>query len=378
MPSVRTPERELGSALLRDHRPESFLLSSPNGVVLAPDPVHDLLSEDAARAALATASGDDVLVGAFPFDLDQPARLALSSTVRHGAPVAAEAFSPPPASGAIRWSRGAEDVGEYRSAVAGALRRMELGGLDKVVLARAIELTGDRAVRPAELVAALAAGDPRAYVYSIDLGDRTLVGASPELLVSQRDGTVLANPLAGSAPRHPDPVRDGQNATALLYSAKDQGEHRMVVDAVADGLAPLCRQLTVPQRPELLRTGTMWHLSSRVTGVPRDGVTALDLALALHPTPAVCGLPTAAAGRLIRELEPFDRGFYAGMVGWTDARGNGEWAVTIRCVELRDRSLRLFAGAGVVPESTPDGEVAETAAKFRAVLRALNIEEDHR
>jgi isochorismate synthase len=376
--SVRTPERELATALLREHRPESFLLSSPNGVVLAPDPVYDLSSGDPARTALATASSDDVLVGAFPFDLTRPARLALSGTVRHGAPLAAETPPPAPARSAIRWSRRTEDVAGYRSAVSRALRRMASGDLDKVVLARAIELTGDRALRPVDLVAALAAGDPRAYVYSVDLGDRTLVGASPELLVSQRNGMVLANPLAGSAPRDPDPVRDGQNATALLYSAKDQGEHRVVVDAVADGLAPLCRRLTVPERPELLRTGTMWHLSSRVTGVPRDGVTALDLALALHPTPAVCGLPTAAAETLITELEPFDRGFYAGMVGWTDARGNGEWAVTIRCVELRDRSLRLFAGAGVVPESTPDGEVAETAAKFRAVLRALNIEEDDR
>jgi len=374
--SVRTPERELGAALLRDHRPDSFLLSSPSGVVLVPAPVYNLTSVDAAHAALATASATDVLVGALPFDRARPARLALAGTARRGEPLGVEAVPVSPPSTGIRWSRREEDVAGYRSAVTAALRRIEHGGLDKVVLARALELTGDRAVRPADLVAALAAGDPHAYVYSLDLGDRTLVGASPELLVSQRDGVVLANPLAGSAPRHPDPVQDGQNATALLYSAKDQGEHRVVVAAVADGLAPLCREMSVPERPELLRTGTMWHLSSRITAVPRDGVTAVDLALALHPTPAVCGLPTAAAGELITELEPFDRGFYAGTVGWTDARGDGEWVVAIRCVELRDRSLRLFAGAGVVPQSTPDGEVAETAAKFRTMLRALNIEEN--
>jgi isochorismate synthase len=371
--STQLSDRDTG--LLAGYRPDSFLFSSPDGVLLVPAPVYDLTSADEARTALADAADGDVLVGAFPFDPAQRARLALSPSARHGGPLVRDRPAVPAEIG-VRWSRRSEDVAGYRNAVAAAVHQIRSGDLDKVVLARTLDLAGDRPVDPADLVAAFAAGDPRAYVYSVGLGDRTLVGASPELLVSRRDGVVLANPLAGSASRHEDPVQDGQNATALLYSAKDQAEHRMVVSAVADGLTPLCRKLSVPSRPELLRTGSMWHLSSRITGVPRDGVTAVDLALALHPTPAVCGSPAATAARLIAELEPFDRGCYAGMAGWTDARGDGEWAVALRCVELHADSLRLFAGAGVVAGSTPDGETAETTAKFRTVLRALGIEEE--
>lgn len=369
--SVRAGEHDTVATLLRDYRPDSFFLASPRGVVLAPSPAFGLTSPDAARSALADARPGTLLVGAFPFDLRQPARMGLSEAVRHAAPMVPGSVTMPAGPGAIRWSWNDPDHSAFQVAVARALDRISAGDLRKVILARSAELTADRPVRPAELLTALAAGDPSAYVFATDLGRRTLLGASPELLVSRRCGTVLANPIVGSAPRDPDPVQDGHNATTLLRSVKEHQEHHVVVDKVADALAPLCRRLRVPKLPELLRTAQMWHLSSRVTALPREGVTALDLALALHPTPAVCGRPAGSASEVINEVEPVRRDFYTGIVGWTDTWGDGEWAIAMRCGELRDTSLRLYAGASVVESSTPDGEAARTRTQLDTLLSAL-------
>jgi len=185
---------------------------------------------------------------------------------------------------------------------------------------------------------------------------------------------VVANPLAGSVPRSPDPAEDRRRADALLVSAKDRWEHSVVVDAVRQSLEPLCATLTVPSEPSLVQTNSMWHLSTVVTGTVADpSVSALRLATALHPTPAVCGTPTDAARAAIAEYEAFDRGFYTGMVGWSDTRGDGEWVVTIRCAVTDGRNLRLYAGAGVVAESDPEAELAETSAKFRTLLDGLGL-----
>jgi isochorismate synthase len=204
---------------------------------------------------------------------------------------------------------------------------------------------------------------------------RTLVGASPELLVSRRGGRLVANPLAGSAPRGADLAEDVRRAAALLESPKDLHEHAVVVAAVREALAPYCTRLELPERPALARTAALWHLSTTVTGELSDpSVTALDLASALHPTPAVCGTPARTARAVISASEPFDRGPYTGMVGWQDADGDGEWVVTIRCAEAEGRTLRLFAGAGVVAASTAEAETAETEAKFRTFLHAVGAE----
>jgi isochorismate synthase len=187
---------------------------------------------------------------------------------------------------------------------------------------------------------------------------------------------VTANPLAGSAARSDDPIEDGRRATMLLRSAKDRREHAAVVDAIVANLSPLCTNVRVPAEPQLLPTATMWHLASPITASLRDPATSsLRLATALHPTPAVCGVPTERARSLIGELEPFDRGFYAGMVGWCDACGDGEWVITIRCGEVASDSLRLYAGAGIVAGSEPESELAETSAKFRTLLSALGLNE---
>jgi isochorismate synthase len=159
----------------------------------------------------------------------------------------------------------------------------------------------------------------------------------------------------------------------LAASAKDQREHAFVVDAMATALAPLCSDLDVPATPGLTQTPNMWHLGTRIVGSVREpATTALDLAVALHPTPAVCGTPTADAREFILTNEG-DRGFYAGAVGWCDSAGDGEWMVGIRCAELSadGRTIRASAGGGIVSDSDPQLELAETSAKLRTILSAL-------
>jgi isochorismate synthase len=184
---------------------------------------------------------------------------------------------------------------------------------------------------------------------------------------------VRANPLAGSAPRSGDKDQDRANADGLVASAKDREEHAIVVDAVAAVLRPLCATLTWDPDPVLLETANVWHLSTRFRGrlAPDPAPSALDLALALHPTPAIAGAPTEAALAAIAQLEGFARGAYAGPVGWVDADGNGVWAIALRCALLSEDRATLYAGAGIVGASEPADEVDETDRKFRAFLDAL-------
>ncbi|MFE9686708.1 isochorismate synthase [Streptomyces sp. NPDC006285] len=318
-----------------------------------------------------------VVVGALPFAPGAPPALAVPRTVRWAPPLRRDpliALPVPDETGRPDWQvREVPAPEHYGRAVAAAVARMRAGEFDKVVLARTLELTtGSEPDLPA-MLRRLARHDPSGYTFAVPSGpDRTLIGASPELLVARDGGTLTANPLAGSAPRSADLAEDVRRAVALLESEKDLHEHAVVVAAVREALAPFCASLRVPERPTLVRTATMWHLSTTVTGEVADpATTALDLASALHPTPAVCGTPTEVARAVIAESEPFDRGAYTGMVGWQDADGDGEWVVTIRCAEAEGRTLRLFAGAGVMAASTPEAETAETAAKFRTFLHAV-------
>jgi len=201
---------------------------------------------------------------------------------------------------------------------------------------------------------------------------RSLVGASPELLVSRRGDRVRSMPLAGTATRAGDPDADVANAEALAASGKDREEHAFVVAAVADVLGGFCDDLTFDAEPVLEPTANVWHLATRFEGTLRDrSVTALDLVAELHPTPAVCGTPEMAARSYIALTEGFDRGAYAGPVGWVDARGDGDWAIALRCAELDGTRATLYAGAGIVGGSDPASELDETDRKFRAFLDSL-------
>ncbi|MET8472857.1 isochorismate synthase [Streptomyces sp. NPDC006422] len=319
---------------------------------------------------------DPVVMGAIPFAPDARPALAVPESVRWAAPLREDPLiALPVAPVDLEWTvREVPEPEVYGAVVAAAVDRMKAGEFDKVVLARTLELTARRAPDLPAMLRRLARRDPAGYTFAVPSAPgRTLIGASPELLVSRTGATLTANPLAGSAPRSADLAEDVRRAAALLESAKDLHEHAVVVDAVRAALAPFCRTIDVPARPTLVRTAAMWHLSTTVTGELADPgrITALDLASALHPTPAVCGTPTDLARRVIAESEPFDRGAYTGMVGWQNAEGDGEWVVTIRCAEAEGNLLRLFAGAGVVAESSPEAETAETGAKFRTFLNAV-------
>ena len=263
----------------------------------------------------------------------------------------------------------------YRRAVADATRRIREGELRKVVLARTIEIAAGRKFDPAQLLWRLRAVDPGCYAFAFPTGNRrprVLVGASPELLISRRGLEVRSEPLAGSAPRSGDPDEDRASGEGLLASAKDREEHVIVVEAIEETLAPLCEDLQRDPEPVLLSTANVWHLATRFRGrLHKPAPDALSLAIALHPTPAVCGTPRSVASRLIRELEQIERNGYAGPVGWVDANGDGEFALALRCAELRDDEARLFAGAGIVADSDPALELDETERKFRALLDAL-------
>ncbi len=263
----------------------------------------------------------------------------------------------------------------YERAVAEASRRIREGELRKVVLARTLEVAAGRALDARQLLQRLRSVDPECYAFAFPTGSarpHVLVGASPELLVSRRGREVRSEPLAGSAPRSGDPDEDRASAERLLASAKDREEHAIVVEAIEETLAPLCSELERDPEPVVLSTANVWHLATRFRGELRDPASdALSLAIALHPTPAVCGTPRSVAARMIRTLEPFERGFYGGPVGWVDASGDGEFAIALRCAELSGDSARLFSGAGIVADSDPAAELDETERKFRALLDAL-------
>lgn len=260
---------------------------------------------------------------------------------------------------------------DYLAAVRAARALIAAGALEKVVLARTLVARSDHPFDVATLLERLRAVEPDCYVFGVE----GLLGATPELLLARSGRTVRSTPLAGTAAREADPTADDAAARALLRSQKDRDEHAFVVRAVRAALEGACERLEVEPEPSVVPTSKVWHLSTEVRGILRSDAPgppgALALAAGLHPTPAVCGTPTEAARAAIRDLERIERGLYAGLVGWTDARGDGEWAVALRCAEVNGDRARLYAGAGIVAGSDPDAELAETDAKFRAMIDAL-------
>lgn len=327
-----------------------------------------------------------VVVGAVPFEASAPCRLFIPAhvEVERGALRAGERSprgqTEPRLAARLLRATAVPSEGGYRLAVARALELLTAGDLAKVVLARTLELQLLEPVAISALVRRLFAQNPTTYRYALHLAappevqPGIFLGASPELLASRRGDVVQSNPLAGSTPRGTSPSDDRDRAERLLRSEKDRREHALVAEFVADTLQPFCRDLDVPPGPSLVQTRTLWHLSTRVRGTLRDPeISSLQVALALHPTPAVCGHPGAAARRALRQLEGFERGLFAGLVGWCDASGDGDWAVAIRCAEVERSRLRLFAGAGIVAGSTPDSELRETGVKLNTLLGALNL-----
>ncbi len=280
----------------------------------------------------------------------------------------------PAAPGEARFSDGALSGAEWQAAVADAVARITAGDLEKVVLARDLvaHLGGPVDVR--RPLRRLARGYPMCWTFHVD----GWFGATPEMLVRRERGLVTSRVLAGTIRRTGDDAHDIALAATLARSSKDLEEHEYAVRSVADALGPYCDSMNLPDAPFVLHLPNVMHLATDVTAVVHDALTAsgtganaLELAAALHPSAAVGGTPTKTAVRLISEIEGMDRGRYAGPVGWMDARGDGEFGIALRSAEVREDSVRLFAGCGIVADSDPAAELAEAAAKFIPVRDAL-------
>jgi len=268
----------------------------------------------------------------------------------------------------------------YVSAVRSAVERIAAGEFQKIVLARAKDLCVARAdapdakepIHPMEALHRLRQRFEQCYAFSLANGaGQSFIGASPERLLRVHGGLLQTEALAGSAPRGATPEEDLTLGEALLGSEKQRHEQRLVLDAIVQNLSPLGLQLEFAQMPELRRLDNVQHLHTPIRAALPVGVRALDVLSRLHPTPAVGGVPQAAACAGIRAIENFPRGLYAGALGWVDSRGNAEFFVGLRSALIDGHTARLYAGAGIVGASVPEEELAETVLKFAAMERAL-------
>jgi menaquinone-specific isochorismate synthase len=287
----------------------------------------------------------------------------------------------------------------WRELVTGAVARIDGGALGKVVLARQVDVTANRPFVTSDVLSRLLALYPTCMVFRID----GFLGASPELLIERRGALVASHPLAGTIGRSGDLATDEALIARLLASPKDRREHAHVIEGLLRTLGPACDSLEVPDKPTVLELRNVSHLATRLSGtlsaVPgrpagtgsspdRAGgqpepsgdppahpglrvPSALQLVARVHPTPAVGGSPTDAAVAYIGEVEGFDRGRYAGPVGWMDARGDGTWAIGLRSADVSGNRASLYAGVGLVAGSRPSAELEETQLKLQALLAAL-------
>lgn len=332
-----------------------------------------------------------VVIGALPFDPSAPGHLVVpqrvvglrdgrawvttvspagevAGVVDSGADEPVRASGSPPDHFSLTASMPHSD---WKAVIAGAVDAIKRGELRKVVLARRVDITGNRPFVIADVLARLQALYPSCMIFSVD----GFLGASPELLIRRTGNVVESHPLAGTVARSGDTRADDLLIAGLMGSQKARHEHQMVVDDLRATLAPVCAELVIPDQPEVVGLRNVSHLGTRISGrlattgghVP----SALELVAMVHPTPAVGGTPALEAIRYAAGVEGFDRGRYAGPVGWMDGRGDGAFALGIRCAEVSGARARIYAGNGVVAGSDPDEELAETQLKLQALLAAL-------
>lgn len=369
------------------HRPDTapdFLLSRSHGSIRTQGAVETF--SDPWKAVQALRSGRiELVVGALAFRRDHACALTVPrSVIREEGPLEPHAYyrQGPGSIVNAQVEKLVPSLDEHHARVEAAINTIKSTSLKKVVLARAMDMRFSPAVDPRLIAARLIdlSRNRDGFIADLtpageDFAGAMLVGSSPEVLIKKQGSTVTAYPLAGSAPRSADAVTDATNAELLRRSHKDLQEHSYVVEHLRNVLEPLCSKLSIPATPELTKTNEMWHLATPVVGTLKDAsLTALELAVRTHPTPAICGTPTDAAEELISIAEG-DRRFYAGTVGWADSHGDGEFMVSIRCAEVSGdgTSARAWAGGGIVAESDAAAEVEETTAKLRTIMKALGI-----
>jgi len=266
---------------------------------------------------------------------------------------------------------GAAPPSHYEEAVRRAVERIRAGDLDKVVLAREVRVHSAKSFDPAPVLDALRAAFADCYCYCVGSPEAALVGASPELLVRRDGARVQTVALAGTTRRSADPAVDVHLGEQLLQSEKNRSEQAIVARRIERTLDPLSLWVAAGEEPVLARVLNVQHLATAIRAQLAEPVSTVELAGRLHPTPAVGGEPTAVAEPLIPALEGLDRGWYAGAVGWTDLAEDGEFCVALRCALLRGPVAHLYAGCGIVADSVPADELAETEVKLEALLPLL-------
>jgi menaquinone-specific isochorismate synthase len=377
-----------GEGLVGWGRALRLRFAGPNRFADAEHAWQDLLRRTVVRDEVGLPGTGPVAFGSFAFSPRSPAGGVLVvpevvignrdgqwwlTTISNGSVVPpAKLPKPEPVTGhgGVTFADGALSAPEWQGAVSHAIRRITTGEVDKVVLARDLEVRAQAPIDVRWVLGRLAERYPGTWTFSVE----GMIGATPEMLVRRDKGLVTSRVLAGTIRRTGDDARDLALAASLARSSKDLEEHEYAVRSVADALAPRCTSMNVPETPFVLHLANVMHLASDVTGVLRDETTSLGLAAALHPSAAVCGTPTAAAAAMIDEIERMDRDRYAGPVGWMDSEGDGEWGIALRCARLDDADptrLRVFAGCGIVAGSDPETELAESAAKLVPMRDAL-------
>ncbi len=266
---------------------------------------------------------------------------------------------------------GAMPPEHYEAAVARAVELIRAGELEKIVLAREVQVHAPHAYDPAAVFGVLREEFPSCFVFCVGRGESTLIGASPELLIRREGHRVSTLALAGSTRRSADPAVDDHLGEQLLRDESYREEHAIVARRIERTLRPHAIWVASAPEPELVRIANIQHLATPIRAQLAAPIDALALAGLMHPTPAVGGEPLARAAPLIPALEGLDRGWYSGPVGWTDAAGDGEFCVALRCALLHGSVARCYAGNGIVRDSQPPSELAETEVKLQALLPLL-------
>jgi menaquinone-specific isochorismate synthase len=269
------------------------------------------------------------------------------------------------------WGDGSLSPAEWQIRVAQAIKEIEDRKLEKVVLARDLKINSHRAIDPRKILRNLSSEYPSTWIFAVD----GLVGATPELLLRLSRGMVTSRVLAGTISKTGDDEKDLALAASLARSSKDLEEHEYAVRSVAGALDPFCTSTNVPESPFVLHLANVMHLATDVTGAlieSKKSVDAFTILEKLHPSAAVCGTPTNVAAELIKRIEGMSRGRYAGPVGWLDARGDGELGIALRCGQITENEIQIYAGCGIVAGSNPEKELTESNAKFAPMRSALN------
>ena len=271
----------------------------------------------------------------------------------------------------FNWGDGSLSPAEWQVRVAQAIKEIEDTKLEKVVLARDLKINSHRPIDARKILRNLSAEYPSTWIFAVD----GLVGATPELLLRLSRGMVTSRVLAGTISKTGDDEKDLALAASLARSSKDLEEHEYAVRSVADALDPFCTSTNVPESPFVLHLANVMHLATDVTGAlieSKKSVDAFTILEKLHPSAAVCGTPTSVAADLIKRIEGMSRGRYAGPVGWLDARGDGELGIALRCGQITENEIQIYAGCGIVAGSNPEKELSESSAKFAPMRGALN------